>query len=813
MNFLGQDFRHALRMQTKQKFFNVLVVCTLALGIGANCAIFSLFNAVVWKALPFQDPDQLLVLQERNSKESLPVAYPVYLDWLAQNNVFERLAAFRPSGHIVYRSDGAEQVSGKLISSGFFSLLGVKPQLGREFLSTEDAPGGNPAVIISHDFWLRDFAGSRDVLGRPLNIDGSIYTVVGVLSPNFQLIGGADLFLPLAPIAQGEDRTNHNAIFVLARPRPGISMSQVQGQMAVISQRLEQHYPDANKGETVEITLLREWVVGTVRPVILIFAGAVGFVLLIACVNVAGLMLVRFTERSRELALRSALGASRGNMVRHLLVESLLLSLEAGLLGLLIAFCSLKGLTFFIPEDLIRQGISLDGRVLAFTLLLSFLTGVIFGIVPAFQASKTDLSGMLKTGGRSQSAASNRQRFRRVLVISEVALACLLLIGAGLLLRSALGLLGGNPGFDSTKILTMRITLPESRFIKEAETPGGLDADQVVRLVGNYQSKLIDRLQQVPGVESAATVFPLPISGESCTFSYHPQGHPAQEGSNFPTANYYVISPDYFKVMHIPLIQGRQFSLADRHGSLRVAVVNETMAGQAWPNEDPVGRQFRIPNFPAMPEPLTVVGVVGDTKHASLGAAAPAQFYMSNLQWAQGTVIAIRSKIDPESLAVPIQREIAVFDRTVPSYDVRTMQQRLSSSLSYHQHITLLLVLFAGLALILTATGIYGVMAYSTSQRTNEIGIRMALGAKSTDILGMIMGEGITVAVIGVFLGIAGSLALTRLLANLLYGVTATDPLTFTTVALLLAAVAAIASYIPAHRASKVDPVVVLHGD
>jgi predicted permease len=813
MKFPGQDFRHACRMQMKRKLFTLLVVFTLALGIGANTAIFSLFNVVVWKALPFQDSGRLLVLQERNAKERLPVAYPVYQDWLAQNNVFEKMAAFRPSGHIVYRPEGAEQVSGKLISAGFFALLGVKLQFGREFSSAEDALGGSPAVIVSHDFWLRDFAGFQDVLGRPLNIDGAIYTVVGVLPPNFQLNGGADLFLPLAPFAHAEDRSNHNAIFVLARPRLGISISQIQGQMAVISQRLAQQYPDANKGETVELTPLRDWVVGTVRPVILIFVGAVGFVLLIACVNVAGLMLVRFTERSRELALRSALGASRGRMVRQLLAESLLLSLESALLGLLLAFFSLKGLTLFIPEDLIRQGISLDGRVLGFTLLLSLLTGVIFGIVPALQASKTDLSGMLKEGGRSQSVASNRQLFRRVLVISEIALACLLLIGAGLLSRSALGMLRSNPGFDSAKILTLRITLPESRFIKEAETQSGLNANQVIRLVGNYQSKLIDRLQQVPGVESAATVFPLPISGESCTFSYHPQGRPVPEGGNFPTAHYYVISPDYFKVMRIPLRQGRPFSPADRHGALRVAVINETMAKQAWPNEDPVGRQFRISNFPSMPEPLTVVGVVGDTKHASLAAVAPAQFYMSNLQWAQGTVIVVRGKIDPESLAAPIQKEIAAFDRTVPSYDVRTMQKCLATSLSYHQHITLLLLLFALLALILTAAGIYGVIAYSTSQRTHEIGIRMALGAKSTDILGMIMGEGITLAALGVFSGIAGSLALTRLLANLLFGVTATDPLTFAVVALLLVGVAATASFIPAHQASKVDPMEVLHGE
>jgi putative ABC transport system permease protein len=359
----------------------------------------------------------------------------------------------------------------------------------------------------------------------------------------------------------------------------------------------------------------------------------------------------------------------------------------------------------------------------------------------------------------------------------------------------------------------MRISPPESRFLKGAETANGLDMDQVTRLVGSYQSKLIERIQQVPGVEAVATVFPLPISGESCVFFYHPLDRPVPEGGNFPGAHYYVISPDYFQVMHIPLIRGRGFSEADRQGAMRVAIINESMARQAWPNEDPIGRQFRIPNFPPMPDPLTVVGVGGDTKHESLHSQAPPQFYLSHLQWAQGTVITVRGKIDPESLALPVQREIARFDKEVPVYDVKTMRQRLTNSRAYQQKVTSLLTLFAAFALILTATGIYSVMAYSTSQRTQEMGIRMALGAKSGDILRMVLGEGLSFAVLGVGAGIVASLALTHLLSNLLFGVSATDPLTFVSIGLLLVGAALTAGFLPARRASRVDPMVALRWD
>jgi putative ABC transport system permease protein len=813
MNFPGSDLRQALRMQLKRKGFTLLVVLTLALGIGVNTAIFSLFNAVVWKALPYKDSNRLLILQERNAQGALSVAYPVYQDWRIQSTLFQQMAAVRPGGHVVFHPEGAEQVSGKWISAGFFSLLGEKMKLGREFLPSEDAPGGNAVAIISHEFWRRNFAGSSEALGKPLNIDGTIHSVVGVLPPGFQFNGSADIFLPLSPVANGEDRNIHNAIFVVARLKPGVSVFQVQDQMSIISRRLAQQYPSTHKGETVDITSLNDWILGTVRPIILIFWGAVGFILLIACVNVAGLMLVRVSERGKEFALRSALGASRWRMIRHLLLESFLLSLESGILGLLLSYWSLNSLSFFVPEDLIRRGISFDVRVMGFTLLLSLFTGVIFGIIPAFQASKTNLNEPLKAGGRSLSPAPGRQRFRRFLVASEVALACVLLIGAGLLLRSARGLIRCNPGFDTEDVLTLRISPPESRFIKAAEATNGLNLDQVTRVVGEYQNKLLERVRQVPGVESAATVFPLPVSGESCIFSYHPEGRAFPEGGNFPSAHYYVISPDYFKVMKIPLIQGRWISMADKQGALRVTVINKTMARQAWPNEDPVGRQFRLPNFPAMPESLTVVGVVGDTKHDGLPAPAPAQFYMSNQQWAQGTVVTIRGKMNLDSLAVAVQKEIAAFDKEVPVHDVRTMRQRLATSLVYQQRVTWLLTLFAAFALILTATGIYGVMAYSASQRMQEMGIRMALGAESKDILGLIVGEGVGISALGVILGIVSALVLTHLLSNLLFEVTATDPLTFAAIALLLATVAATASYIPARRASRVDPIVALHCD
>jgi predicted permease len=796
MDAVVQDIRYAVRLLLKRPGFTAVAVVTLALGIGANTAIFSVVNAVLLRPLPYPEPERLVTLRSNMSFLNLT-------DARAQSQSFEE-----SGGAVLQALDytgGQEpvQVRAGLVTGGLFPVLGVRPALGRAIAPADDRPGGERIAVLSHGFWQRALGGDPGVVGKSLPLSGRDYTVVGVLPPDFSVPEeDAEVWVPLNvvyPEAAAERGVHFLRTFW--RLEPGVSIDQAQAEMNAINQRLEQLDPAENKGRRFQFMPLHERVVGNTRPALLVLFAAVAFVLLIACANYANLLLARVASRQHEIVIRAALGAGRGRLVRQVLTESVLLALLGGAAGLLLARWGVDLLLALMPEDLPRAGsISFDGSVLLFTLGVSIATGVVFGMLPAISASGANVGEALKEGGRGATGGPARQRMRNALVVSEIALALVLLIGAGLLIEGFWKLRTVEPGFQAGGVLTMRIDLPESRY---KEIP------QQTR----FRHQILDALNAQPGMR-AAMVSEVPLGGRSLHHNFVIEGRPPLEPGEEPELYSRSIGGDYFRTMAIPLLRGRDFGPADGEGAPLVGIVNESFVREYFPNADPVGARVRWARIEGEPQWITIVGVAGDVRHFSLDRPEEAAIYTPYAQslqpWKRWMSLVVRSDADAAALTERVKSQIWSIDRQIPVTRVQTMTEVVATSMAEQRFNMLLLGIFAGVALVLAAVGIYGVMSYSVSQRTHEIGVRMALGAGRVDVMRMIVRQGMALALLGSALGLAAAFGLTRFLASLLFGVSATDPAAFVAVPVILLTVTLLAVYIPARRATRVDPMVAL---
>jgi putative ABC transport system permease protein len=798
------DIRFGIRMLAKKPMFSIIAVITLALGIGANTAIFSVVNGVLLRPLPFKEPDRLMMIRETKLPQfpEFSVAPGNFLDWKKQNTVFERLVAYKGSSLNLIGTGDPERLIGLKVTEGFFAMLGAQPQLGRDFLVEEDQPGRNNVVVISHGVWQRRFGGDPKILNQAITLSGQSYTVIGVMPKTFRFGGGAEvteLWTPMAFTAQ--EAQNHGGHYVAAigKLRPGVTLDQASTEMSTIAGRLAAQYPGANTGWNVKIIPLLEYSVRTIKPALLVLLVAVVFVLLIACANVANLLLARAAERQSEIATRTALGAGRWRIVRQLLTEGLLLALAGGVVGLLLAKWGTDLLLTMAPSDLPRMSnVSVDGRALAFTVVITFLTALIFGLVPALQASKPNLNETMKDAGRGSIEGGRRKFIRSTLVVLEVASALVLLVGAGLLIKSFWRLQKVDPGFNPDNALTARVSLPQTKYPE--------DSKKVL-----FFQQLIERVSALPGVQAAGAAHVVPMTGDDYVLGFEVDGRPPLPPGSSQSTNYYSVSADYFKAMGIPLRRGRVFTERDTEGSPPVAVINETMAQKIFPNEDPIGKRITFDDRNKNPEWFEIVGIVGDVKHYGLDQQTTMQTYEPYTQQPPAAMsLVVRSAVDPTSLSAAIRSEVLKLDKEQPTNYIKTLNEYFAISVAQQRFSVVLLGIFAAVALVLAAVGIYGVLSYAVTQRTQEIGIRMALGAGQRDVFRLVVGRGMLLSMFGVVGGLVAAFALTRLMASLLFGVTATDAVTFASVASLLFAVALLACYIPARRATKIDPLVAL---
>ncbi|PYS88844.1 MAG: hypothetical protein DMF64_19445 [Acidobacteria bacterium] len=813
MNNLWQDIRFGMRLLWKSPGFTLVTILALALGIGANSAIFSVVNGVLLRPLPFKTADRLVFLSEWSQQvPGMSVSYPNYQDWRDQSTVFEQLAAFRSAGYILTGAGDPERLSAREVSASFFPALGVTPALGRNFTAEEDKPGASRTVVISQGLWQRRFGGNPNVVGQAVTLNNQSFTVVGVLPQTFEWQSPVDLFVPIEN-SLGDDlqaRDNHPGIYLIGTLKNGVTVEQARAELTTITARLAQQYPKTNAGNGFTLAKLQDRATEDIRAALLVVLAAVGFVLLIACANVANLLLARAATRAKEIAIRTALGAGRWRIVRQLLTESILLALAGGALGLLFAMWGVDALRAVIPDEVPRllvASIRLDTRVLLFTLVVSAVTGVLFGLAPAIQISKANLNEALKEGGRSATGGAHRNYVRSLLVVSEVALSLLLLVGAGLLMQSFLNLQRADIGFDPDHVLTLRISLPEARYTENAQ-------------IENFYRALLQRVEHLPGVEYAGLTRGLPMSG-GIESGITIEGHEVTDRKDTIVAVNLTVTPDYFRAMEIPLIKGRYFTDQDKTDAPPVVLIDEMLAARYFAGQDPIGKRIRLggpdANFPWM----QVVGVVKHVKHYGPDEEGRGEIYrpyfqllnMPNVPGARfnnSMVLAVRTTNEPTSLTGAIRNAVLEIDKDQPISQVQPMTQIVASAVSSQKFATWLLAIFATVALLLAALGLYGVMAYSVTQRTHEIGIRIALGAAQRDVLQLIVGHGMRLTLIGVAIGLVGSFVITRLMKSLLYGVSAADPFTYGGVALLLALVALVACLIPARRAMKVDPMVAL---
>jgi putative ABC transport system permease protein len=801
MNNLWQDLRYGVRMLIKKPGFTLIAVITLALGIGANTAIFSVVHTVLLRPLPFPEPDRLVVLAGKG-KESLiggTVAYPDYEDWRARAQSFEDMSCFLNTGFNLTEVDPPVAAPGRRVSWNFFPMLGVKPQLGRLFTDQDDRPGVSPTALISHGLWTEKFGGDPGVIGKTIRLNGDPFEVIGVLPSGFEFLRRDAIYVPLGlwftPGHNILKRSNHFPLYVLGRLKRGITVEQARVEMESISRQLEREYPQTNRNWIATAARIADLQVENVRPVLLVLLGAVGFVLLIACVNVANLMLVRAAGREREVAVRLALGAGRARIVRQLLTESALIAALGGTAGLLIGAWGIEGLTALVPQDLARlDQVRLNGTVLMFTLGVSALTGLLFGLLPALRASRTDLHTTLKEGGRS-AAGSSWELARKGLLVAELGLALVLLIGAGLMLRTLYQLTRVDPGFNAENLLTVQFSLPGRTYNTER------------RLAFFRECRA--RIEALPGVSSASFAMSLPIVGWNWGSNFTVADRPAEKA----WATFTPVSANYFKTMGVRLLRGRVFNEAEMADSPPVTVINESLARRLWPNDDPVGKRLKQGSAESEAAWREVIGVVSDVKWDVVDQDAPSHVYLPLAQFNSSFVgLVVRTTDKPLALASTVEQAIHSIDKDLPVTS-RSMDQLMGNAIARQRLTMALMASFAALALALAGVGVYGVVSYAVEQRRREIGIRLALGAQTSDVLRMVVKQGMTLAGAGVAIGVAAALALAKLMtgfSSLLFGVKATDPATFTLISLLLLAVALLAALVPARRATRVDPMVAL---
>ena len=817
------DLRYGFRQLRKSPGFTLVAVLTLALGIGANTAIFSVVNALLLKPLPFPAAEQLVAFGMTNTRltgpqsDLNPLSYPDFFDFREQNRTLASIAVFRERAFAITSAEGATSLRGVKASAEFFQVLGVAPIVGRNFTRPDEQAGGGPGgfkIILGHDFWQKQFGGDNNALGRTIELDRRQYHVIGVMPAGFQFPLQAeplDFYVTIAEDAanpdgskpQTEQRGNHGRE-AIARLKPSVSLAQAQADLSTIAASLEKQYPDSNSYRGVAFKPLREELIGDVRTALYVLFGAVACVLLIANANVANLLLARASARGKEMALRAAMGASRARIIRQLLTESLLLSFLGGALGLLIAQWGTEALIAAVPQNIPRiSTIQLDAAVLAFTLLVSLATGVIFGLVPAWQASHVDLNTALKSGSRTSSGGERKGRLRNGLIVAEVALALVLLICAGLLIQSFARLGRVQSGLKTEQLLTARVQLPDIAYPKN---------ENIIA----FFEQFLPGVRALPGVESASVIVPLPLSGSNMVTSFDNEEHPLPDGQR-PGAPVRIIGTDYFQTMGIAVRQGRVFDQTDRFDSTPVVIVNERFANKFFPGQNVIGKRI-MPGMGAddSPEKMReIVGVVGNVKHLALKNEDSPEMYLAQTQipFSVMSLVVRTSVSDPAALTSAVRKELAAMDSSIPLTSIRVFDEYVSRSLARPRFNALLLSIFAGVALVLTAIGIYGVMAYSVAQRTNEIGIRIALGAGQSSIFRLVVGQAMTLVGISIVIGVAGAFGATRLLSTLLFGVSTWDPLTFGAIVVLLAVVAFLAAWLPARRAANVNPIVALRAE
>ncbi|MBZ5670067.1 MAG: ABC transporter permease [Acidobacteriia bacterium] len=813
MSALFQDLKYGLRMLAKNPGFTAVAIITLALGIGANTAIFSVVNGVLLNPLRYAEPERLVALYSRTPDSPWwSISYPNFLDWVRENRSFSALAGYRTDSFDLTGIGEPERLPAEMISASFFPLLGVRPAIGRTFLPEEDQIGAAPVVLISDGFWKRKFGAAPDAVGKTLTLNGTAYTIVGVIPADFHYSGNnfhlGDVYVPIGQWNDPtfRDRRTGMGMNAVGRLKPGVTFEQANADMDALGRHLAEEYPEANRGTGITLVPLKQNVVGDTQPFLLVLLAAVGFVLLIACVNVANLLLARSTARTHEFAIRTALGANRARVVRQLLTESVLLALAGGGLGLLIASWGMRAALRVLPEALPRaEEVHLDGRVLLFTLATSFLAGILFGLVPGLKTSQADLHETLKEGGRGSSGA--RHSAQRVFVVAEMALALVLLAGAGLMIRSLAKLWSVDPGFDPHHVVTFRVSLPPAA----SSNPDSARA---------AWRRIQDQVATVPGVQSASlTTAAMPMSGDSeVPFWLEGQPKPPSQAEMKQTL-FYIVQPNYLKAMGIPLLRGRFLSSEDKEHTPLVTVIDERFAKLYFGNQDPIGKRI---NFDILNATAEIVGVVGHVKQWGLDTDATsslqAQCYLQMMQipdpfiplMAGHTGIVVRTAGSPLAQVGSIRQTLNQISSQQVMYNIQTFEEIISGSLAARRFSMVLLGIFAGLALVMSCVGIYGVISCLAGQRTHEIGVRMALGAERRDVRRMVLAEGASMALVGVAIGLVAAFGLTRLMANMLFGVSAHDPLTLAGVAALLVLVSLAACYIPARRATKVDPMVAL---
>jgi len=797
MSGLRQDLKYGIRMLFKKPAFTAVVVLTLALSISSTTVVFSVVNALLLRSLPYSNPDQLInVWSVFKSNNKAYASAANFREWQERNQSFQSLAAYDSLKLNLTGGDRPEAIDVALVTANLFPLLGVQPVRGRGFRTEEEQPATNKVAVISDGLWQRRFGADAGVVGKPLVLDGDSYTVIGIMPPRFSFPEKIDVWLPLSFVPEELADRGYNHLAVVGRLKPGVELRQAQAEMSAIMDEQVRKYPNENAGRSMRLLTFQQNLVGDIRMALWILSGAVFLVLLIACANIANLLMARATTRQKDIAIRIGLGAGRRRLIQQLLIESLLLSLFGGAMGLIFAYGGLKVLTSVGPTNIPRLSeVTIDARVLAFTLVISLLTGVIFGLIPALQATKPEINEWLKDGQRSASGGPGGKRARSWLVVTEMALALILLIGAGLLIKSFLILWQVEPGFNPHNVITMAISPSPPKY--------NTQRDFVILC-----QRVLEQVKSTPGVDAVGVVNQLPFSGRNLGLNFTVVGQPPVKPEDTASANFRLVSPGYLQAMGIPLKRGRDFNDHDTRDSTPVALINETLAKHYFANEDPIGKQLNIEGQQA---PREIVGIIGDVKQIKLDAEVKSEIYVPFFQIAVPAMnIVVRTTTDPGSMTSAVLQQISRVDPDQPVYQVKTMDEYLGESMAQRRLSTVLLGVFAALALILAALGVYGMMSYLVSQRTREIGVRMALGARQLDILKLVVRHGMWLSILGIAVGVAAALLLTRIMTSSLYGISASDPLTYLGISALLALIALLACLIPARRALKVDPIIAL---